>query len=357
MASASCGHAWIPRGAAARESRSAAFTLIELLVVVAIITLLIGIALPSLRGAREQAKRAYCLSNLRSVGAGALAYAADDKRELLIPIHQGMMTPMSGADYWLRRTAIWFAYGGRSAPQPFLTDAGERTLDAASPWAATTRPLNNFLLTDVYEGDDQQMEFYRCPSDRGYPLSYEIDDSPYENADRPCFDTLGNSYRASLYAIFPPNYAAYDGAFAIGPWGHRLSTIQNAGQTIAFGEPTFFNMIGLDNGVVNPDPVIALGWHQRLMIDNLVYCDGSARPTRAVGHEAVEEEVARERMDLGDNWGLISRGPGWRFDLWPTPGARIWAQDPADLTWNAPYSAHGDRAMRWPFAGAQDNLR
>lgn len=337
--------------------RARAFTLIELLVVIAIITLLISALLPGLGAAREQARRTYCLANLRALGAAALAYAAEDRRELLIPIHSMMKTYMSPEDYWLRRTAMWFSFGGRSAPEAFLTDSGERRLDAESPWSAATRPLNRFMFQQVEAEEESGMKVFQCPSDAGYPLSTEIDDSPYENAERPCFDTLGSSYRASLYGIFPPNFEAYTGAFAIGPWGHRLSTIDSASEVVAFGEPTFFNMIGLDNGVVNPDPVIATGWHKRFMVDNLVFCDGSAEPAKARGHEAVAEDVAREQMDLGDNWGLISRGPGWRFDLWPTPGARIWAHDPTDQNWSAPYAAYGDRAKSWPFKGAQDNLR
>ncbi|MEJ2701296.1 MAG: type II secretion system protein [Sedimentisphaerales bacterium] len=54
--------------------RKHAFTLIELLVVISIIALLMGIILPALNIARDQGRRASCMSNMRQVGMALVMY-------------------------------------------------------------------------------------------------------------------------------------------------------------------------------------------------------------------------------------------------------------------------------------------
>jgi prepilin-type N-terminal cleavage/methylation domain-containing protein/prepilin-type processing-associated H-X9-DG protein len=57
--------------------KKSGFTLVELLVVVAIIFLLMAIALPGLRTARERSKMVECASNMRELGFATHLYAKD----------------------------------------------------------------------------------------------------------------------------------------------------------------------------------------------------------------------------------------------------------------------------------------
>lgn len=62
-----------------------AFTLIELLVVIAVVALLIGILLPSLARAREEARALKCAANARGVAQGVAIYLAGEGKQVYPP--------------------------------------------------------------------------------------------------------------------------------------------------------------------------------------------------------------------------------------------------------------------------------
>ncbi len=128
------------------KKRRTGFTLIELLVVVAIIALLISILLPSLSRARELAKRAVCLSNLRGIGQSMNIYSNDNSEwfpiEASAPlptssddsahsvtyvaaVANNILSPVSSANTILSqqnplRSLFMLVVGGQSTPKQFI---------------------------------------------------------------------------------------------------------------------------------------------------------------------------------------------------------------------------------------------
>jgi prepilin-type N-terminal cleavage/methylation domain-containing protein len=59
------------------DRHQSGFTLIEMLVVIAVIAILAAILFPVFAQAREKARQASCISNLKQIGAAMLMYATD----------------------------------------------------------------------------------------------------------------------------------------------------------------------------------------------------------------------------------------------------------------------------------------
>ncbi|HXR04710.1 MAG TPA: prepilin-type N-terminal cleavage/methylation domain-containing protein [Verrucomicrobiae bacterium] len=94
-----------------RRSAVPGFTLIELLVVIAIIAILAAILLPALESAKKRAQRINCVSNVKQLITGWIAYAGDMSDK--IPPNEGQTaidpqtTPGQDGYQWGQKYACW----------------------------------------------------------------------------------------------------------------------------------------------------------------------------------------------------------------------------------------------------------
>jgi hypothetical protein len=99
--------------------------MLELLITVVIISVLVSILLPTLSMVRESARSIGCINNLRQIGAGDMAYAADN-RGMVVPVknewniyNASLSNPHSG-DYstdWKELMFEYLAKNGSGAKQ------------------------------------------------------------------------------------------------------------------------------------------------------------------------------------------------------------------------------------------------
>ncbi len=123
----------------------AGFTLIELLVVIAIIAVLMGILLPSLNRAKQQAKKISCLSNIRQMGIAMQTYLIDSNY-CLPPSSCHINNP---DDYWLR---ILAQYTRESLLFNCPSDTTKNLVDWDKPLSEQTdRRLSSFAVNALVD--------------------------------------------------------------------------------------------------------------------------------------------------------------------------------------------------------------
>lgn len=97
-----------PNSACAGFTRTASgFTLIELLVVIAIIAILAALLFPVFARAREKARQATCLSNLRQIGIATRSYVQDNNSVFLRDEQSTTGCPEALLDPYLKSPQVW----------------------------------------------------------------------------------------------------------------------------------------------------------------------------------------------------------------------------------------------------------
>jgi len=224
------------------------FSLTELLVVMVIIALLIGLLLPALARAKEEARKTQCRSNLRQIGLATEMYANDN----------GGWTPEFGGQMWLEANDGNRMHWGYTVPGSSHEDPGHFGVfkpNDASPsnnnltfghpqiWQATAghpaRPIGLGLLWAAGYLTQKGAQVLYCPSDNSGEgvIENKVAYWQHYDADEPFFtsnglivradgDEVGNPNSSWSHCYFPdacPKRCAYRGTWVEGPYCNVLS--------------------------------------------------------------------------------------------------------------------------------------
>lgn len=228
------------------KRRPSAFTLIELLAVIAILTLLIGILVPSLSAARRQAKANVCLSKMKGIATAFVVYLNENKDNF--PPHRlKKLYPTASDDPALEYHNEYLAKSPRW--QWFLEMESGPVIDPKpmerlrGPWGDKETGLERFTMTmtnDVFTCpalDDE--EYAKNIRNGAYGYNYQYLGNARQQSDPNRWDNFsvpmhrikapagtvlmadsrgaGNPHGLHSYTLDPPRLATEQNAKQFGP--------------------------------------------------------------------------------------------------------------------------------------------
>lgn len=184
-------------------NRRRGFTLIELLVVIAIIAVLISLLLPAVQSAREAARRAQCVNNLKQMG---LAFHNYESTNNAFPMQTIVVPAPTGAPGTWAFESSWSAFA-RSAP--FIE---QNAFYASINFTLTYSAAPNTTVSNM------PLAFLNCPSDPGSKrddgslggTGYATTSYGVSNGDWYVHSTIWgatNSVGPMNRSLFGPNYS------------------------------------------------------------------------------------------------------------------------------------------------------
>ena len=205
----------------------AAFTLIELLVVVAIIAILLAVGLPSLRKAREIARKLSCQAHLRQIALGWHLYLDSNDERFYQQINAN------------------YLYGGWKGLY----------------FPANPRILNPYLgLPEIVESEEGA-ELFRCPGDNGTQDPFGMKH----------YGDIGTSYQTNLLLIGQSQIGTLTTPELTQEINKRLAGIKKTD----VARPSETLLLGDADWVTHWEPTFPAGvaWHGKKHYFNVAYVD------------------------------------------------------------------------------------